>query len=578
MPGRIVAWIAGLLCLAAVARSEPATAAQVVVRGKRKLHDALLAGLRPLLATRSGPVPVAVVVDVTPYTADDQERIHLALQRLLTTLPGIRDLTLARLGDPPIRRGDLFAEPSNVTSTVLALRRSLRGFKEPKGCVLFLADWHFEDDEDLERFIKDLKRRQQGFSVVGSEACFGRGWNDGFFPPHRSGVRPYDERIGRDPFGPRSPGAPWHGGETALPHLPSYFNSVGWQTLFPAERRPPPRTWQDHLKGRAKPGSRHEDVRERLGADALDKEAAEVYSYPLPSGFGPYGLMRAAAETGGRYVIWSWNPEGRSLVRYRYGRCDLFAPDLKSRSEILRDIKSRPIARALLEAWHAVANDRVAVAGVTPPIDERDGMPEEMVEARGRLGLSWSWYNHGEHARFLKAAEQMIDACSRAEGILEGALNRGPIDPVDRRYFADAELFRHTLLVHRFSIGEARGAASTLPKNAWRDRTRTPGLDPLAWIRPEFVEGAIETELVELHDAALAGRVIKERRRFLDRFRGTPFGELVARNGVGTHQLSWSTHDDGDKPGRGTPAAADTQPGPTSPPGNSTPGPGPRTK
>ncbi|MHC4225708.1 MAG: hypothetical protein ACYSUN_17090 [Planctomycetota bacterium] len=483
MPGRIVAWIAGLLCLAAVARSEPANAAQVVVRGKRTLHDAMLAGLRPLMATRTGPVPVAVVVDVTPYTADDQERIHLTLQRLLVTLPGIRDLTLARLGKPPTKAGDLFAKASNVTSTILALRRSLRGFRERGGCVLYLADWHFEDDEDLERLIKDLRRRQQGLSVIGSEACFGRGWNDGFFPPHRSAERPYDERIGRDPFGPRRPGAPWHGGETAFPHLPCYFHSAGWQTRFPAERRAPPRTWEDHRKGRPGSGGRHEDVRERLGADALDMEAAETYAYPLPSGFGPYGLMRAAAETGGRYVIWSWNPEGRSLVRYRYDRCDLFAPDLKSRVEILRDVKSRPLARALLEAWHAVANDKVAIAGMTPPLDERDGVSTEMVETRGRYGLSWSWYNHGDHARFLKSAEQMIDACLRAEEILTKAVDRGPADPADRRYLADAELFRHTLLVHRFCFGEAKGAASRLPKNAWRDRNRTPGLDPLAWIR-----------------------------------------------------------------------------------------------
>ena len=33
---------------------------------------------------------------------------------------------------------------------------------------------------------------------------------------------------------------------------------------------------------------------------------------------------RLAGMTGGRYVLWSWNPGGRSMVDYDYARCDLF--------------------------------------------------------------------------------------------------------------------------------------------------------------------------------------------------------------------------------------------------------------
>jgi hypothetical protein len=276
--------------------------------------------------------------------------------------------------------------------------------------------------------------------------------------------------------------------------------------------------------------------------------------------------MRAVAETGGRYVLWSWNPAGRTTVTYEYGRCDLFAPDLRSRREILADLRGRPLARALTRAWHLVANEKLRIAATTPPFERRGSMPIEMTESRG-FGLHHSWRAPGDHARMLKLCEHMMTALDAAIRTLNGAIGKGAQDAQDRRFLADARLFRHTLLVHRFSIGEALAVARKLPSDAWKDKDLIPGIESVTWIREEYVEGAIETELVELHERDRAAELIEQRRRYLERFRGTPFGELVARNRVYTYQLVWRRTDNG-RPSRRSPAQSDKEPGPTTPGGS----------
>ncbi len=537
----------------------PPTASATVVRGQTDLA-------RAMKIAAGSAREILVVVDVTPYTARREAEIRAAAAGLGAPC------RLVRLGEAP--GGMVFSMPSDVGGTIPALRRSLKGFSD--GAAVYLADWHFEDDETLEGFIEDLRRRRVVLGVVGSEAAFGRGWNDGFFPPHRGTpdargrIRLYDEGISRSPF--EEGDAPWHGGDTAYPHQPFRY-ALRWQTVFPAERRPPPawagggaRTGERRAGGGGGARGGEEDLRERLRS--VQEDAVHRYHFPLPSGFGPYGLMRAAAETRGRYVLWSWNPEGRSDVTYDYARCNLFAPDLRDRRSIL--VESRPLAAALMRAWHRVASDRVRVASVTPPLGARGRRPAEMAETAPGGFVPEHWDDRDDYEHFLDVVPETIEAIDGAVGDLERALLRtgSSADAVDRRYRADADLFRHTLLVHRFQLAEALAAARPLGPDAWRDPGLVPGLEPGWCIAGERVEDAP-------WDPGAAARLLADRRRMLETYRGTPFGEMVRRNSVHTFRLVWRPVAKGDPSARGTPAESSGGHGPAT--GGGSRGGGPTT-
>lgn len=529
-----------------------------VRRGSRTLEEAI--------ARATGRAQrVAVVIDVTPYTARQQP----VIQRALAARTAVREWQVARLGEPmgePIASlpalTPVFVEPSDVDNTLAALRVTLRA---TRNCtVVYLADWHFEDDENLEGFIRFLKHQGLTLSVVGSEAAFGHGWNDGFYPALKA-------RIGRNAFASR--GAPWHGGDTAYCHLPFYFH-MRWQTKFPSERAPTPR-WEDIEKSRyakklrrpRKGPDKDEDLHERV--DDVDPKALEHYAFPLPSAFGPYGLSRATKESGGNYVLWSWNPEGRSDVTYDYARCHLFAPDLRSRSDIRKEIARRPHARALIRAWHEIANRDIHVALVTPPVARDAARPVEMREVRGDGGLHYHWTKPVEHETFLLRGVRTAKALDRAIAILSRKVK--PRDAVDRRYHADADLLRHTLLTLRFQIAQAVAAARLLPRNAWKDPKLIPGLDPEWWI----LRGPdVASRKIRVYDPKLAEILKADRIRMLERYAGTPFGEMVRRNGVFTYKLAWRPVRSG-RPAKETPADSSGKRGPTTPPGGGSGGGGP---
>jgi hypothetical protein len=435
------------------------------------------------------------------------------------------------------------------------------------GAVVYLADWRFEDHEALEGLVGACKRARVRFSVVGSEAAFGRPWNDGFDPD-------LPDLIGHDAFETRKRGVPFHTGDTAYPHAPWTWG-LRWTTAFRSERRRRTHAARRarkyaHERGRKKPGpDEDEDLAARV--DKVDDDAMERYSFPLPSSFGPYALMRLCAETGGKYVLWSWNPDGRSDVTYDFGRCNLFPPDLRSRDDILRDARKRPAARALASAWNEIANRDVQVARITPPLTRNAAAAMAMDRARGRGGLSYRWRDEYEWKIFLKRAPRTLEALDRAIGLLGRALKQPRTDAVDRRYHADADLMRHVLIVLRFQLGEALAEARKLPPTAWRDEDLYPGLDPVLYLDdgPDVVP-----HVVQLHDPLGGATVAKDRARMLSAYRGTPFGEQIERNPVYTYKLDWRPVGRG-KPTRRTPAESET-PRPTTPGGGSRGG-GPTT-
>ena len=224
-------------------------------------------------------------------------------------------------GDALERRLDtLFDQDARTRNTCAALHKVFTNVSK-HSAILYLADWHFEDDYFLEDLVERLRRRSLTFSVIGSEACFGRAWNDGFYPPdrgrdERGNAKLYDEGIGRAPFDPGSRDAPWHGGDTAYPHVPFFFHGAWWSTQFPATVKTlVPKSTNDYGekdRRKKKRNAAHEDLRERMGDADQYEEREETYAFPLPSTFGPYGLMRLAGVTGGTIRPVVLEP-GRSL-------------------------------------------------------------------------------------------------------------------------------------------------------------------------------------------------------------------------------------------------------------------------
>ncbi len=574
-----------------------------VVRGQLKLDRALRAALSPL-HQRKHPVPVLFVVDATPYTKAAAIVLAEALHAL-TDKPGRLQASqwrLARLGKAagPGRpaaaalSADLqrvLAKTQREVSTLSALRRTLRSFGARGGVIVYIADWHFEDDDGLEAMIAGLKGRGQTLSVLGSEAAFEHGWNTGI---DAFGREQQQEQIGRDPFrGTRA--RPWHGGETAYPHVPWLFGGTGWKTEF---GRPARVAGLDSLRdlmdrkglpgGNGFPGKGAgkkpderwpEDVRERL-QEIEDKQPRRMFRYPLPSAFGPYALMRAAAETGGKYVLWPWNAGGRAFVRYDYTRCDRFAPDLRSRTAILRDINRRSLARALGRAWHILAD--ADIAELTCPLAPNLASSREIAPTFRTNRLPFAWPTRAQHTEFLRRAGKMRDAANRALKILFKAIRGAgePDNPVDRRYLADAHLVAQIALTQSFSLGEALAAAKKLPKNAFKDKDTFPGLAPVVWIPPTPQDETPTARHDRIAQKKRGARVLADRVRYLKRYRRTPFGEIVRRNEVNTYEL---TRRKKLKPSRGngppgTPAFSDNDPTPapaTPPAGGGSAGGGP---
>ncbi|MHC4161011.1 MAG: hypothetical protein ACYTDU_05085 [Planctomycetota bacterium] len=583
-----------LLAAAPAHGQEVPSARDVVVRRMDRLVDALVAATAPASGRYAQRREVAIIVDVTPYTAAWERALSEALMRLEANAQRVTAWRMAPLGGrwcKPSRSALgliprlswALARETPSENTMLDLQRTLAGFQARGGVVVYLADWHFEDDHRLEQLVASLRRRRQVFSVVGSEAAFTRAWNDGFFPG-AGGERAtngdparYDPRIGRNPFGSREEHAPWHGGETAYPHYPSYFHGVGWQCEFAVE---------DEIDGaQAMSSSRRrvlEDLKERLsrqGAAAPEGAA----SYPLPSAFGPYGLMRLAAETGGRYVLWSWNPRGRSDVTYAYDRCNLFPPDLRARRSIRADLVRRPLARALVKAWHVVADREVTIARISPPLEEDARTPREMREVRSQQCACFAFDDYGRLRTFLRQTPVVLAGLDRALAILDRKLERTPAreDEVDRRLLADAHLFRHILAIQRFSLGEVLAVAKRIRRDAW-DR---PDRAPCIWDEPYLLRGSDPKHVVPrvswVYDPVRGERLAAERRFLLRRYTGTPFAELISRNEVKCYRFGWgqSFPADRDRSFRNpSESNAQKKDAPvTPPPGGSSGSPGPGT-
>lgn len=536
---RITGWgalllCAQLLCFASIAEAKSAPApdaAKVVVRG-RTLADALEIACQPAWAQPKKLRPVVLIFDVTPNMKAATERIGAALAELTKRERKAKGWRVARLGAKPGKARpeaselgghipDVVSRSIEGRSTVALLRQTLASIRK-YSVVVYLADWRFEDDFELEALIKDLSKKKVTFSVVGSEAAFGRGWDDGIkrtedllaSDKSRGGDREHFGDIGRNPFA-GSDDAPWHGGEVALPGIPYLWSWNHWKTELSDY------DWYNS---------------DLVSREDKDAEMSHT-NMPLPSGFGPYGLMRAAGVTDGRYVLAGWGTGGRRNVKYDYARCNLFAPDLRAREAIRKDLKRNRYLRATLAAWHILLEAGDDLIEIRPPFDARLKTPSSVDTFFQSGGVGFIWDNKAEYRQFAKAAPVAVKVLDRAIKRLDKGLKGDDVPEHLRRYHADAQVLAHICRVVRFELREC--LSLELPKDLWAKGGR-PGILRLAWVRPgRDPDNPRLRSSAQIWDEATANALLAERSDLLRRLRGTPWGEQIAINEINYATANW---------------------------------------
>jgi hypothetical protein len=582
-------------------------ATKVVVRSKAEFGEALEAALHPLLAEAANR-SVLLVLDVSPNVRKNRAKLIAGVRGLAERFGGVSTWRLARLGEPAgdehpdvgslsAEIGDALGDDTPALSTIGALQETLKRSKVRDTAVVYVNDWRFEDDAELEKLIKDLKRATSALSVVGTEAAFARAWNDGWVSdderfdlsdPSGMNIRDYYEEIGRSPFAKGDHEAPWHGGDTAYPHAPYRYHVFLWQYEFQeydfdfAESDVEIPSFEDgkipfeELERRLK-GKGLDPLGKGPGEPEPPSEDASRY-FPIPAAYGPYGLMRAAGETGGRYVLWSWNPGGRRQVHYEYSRCNLFPPDLRPRKEILKALRKNLPAAAMISAWNVLEEVPDTVVRHNAPLKKNLRTPRPLDRFPPGASMSFTWDDKGKYREYRRIAGDAVARLDEAAKILDRALEKSPPVPEDalaRRYRADAELFRHVIRVVRFEIAEGLADTAKLPKNAWSNGNRIPGVSGRTWIRQGLDPEKVRLTDVTPRDAAEGQEVLAERKRILDHYRGTPFAEIVGLNDVEPLHFTWwdrggtmpdlgrSPTESTGKPRPGAPGAPSTGGGPT---------------
>lgn len=559
-----------LLCVStapSIAAEPTRPAPQVIQRGVTDLARALR-----ITIGSAKERPVALILDVTPNVRAASKALESALESL-DTPPVTGRWRIGALGRRLSREHrharalalesrSVLREDTPVRNTLRALTKTLAGFRDRGGTVVYLADWHVEDDQGLESFIARLARRDQTFSVIGSEAAWNRPWTEPFYPRVRETPdQEYAIGVGRSPFESIDSEAPWHGGDTAYPAVPWHVAGIHhWRTTFPL--------YVDQLADES-PGDADtpEDLVAREGV--TPEEPAVAYAYPLASSWGPYGLMRAAAMRRGRYVLFSFNPSGRKNVTFDYGRCNALPPDLRSRSVIRCDGATRSLRSAMSKAWNLIGNKRHAVVSITAPLEEDGRTPAEMQYATPCTCCATIWETRACHDRFVRATRRDLEALEEAHDVLDRALQRArTTDGSHTRYLADATYFHHLVGVLRFQTREALTAAQRAPAGAWKNPDLIPALSERAWLIPVEGEARIApVEVVPPYDPVEGDHIHRRTTHFLDRFGGTPPGETVALNSVHTYRVHMVSRALSGRPkegGAGTPSES-SSPAPVTP-------------
>ena len=553
-------------------------AASVVVRRKQRVDEAFAVALEAAVLARGDretkPFPVAFIVDPTPRLATWAPYLGKALGRLDKNIDQVATWHVASLGDKFGKPAKSVAEAAaqlsasassdeTIKNTTLALRESIKSLRRKGALVIYLADEHFEDDWELEKLVADVTKSKLVFCAIGPEGAYGRGWNDGMIRAWEkapTGIgRDYWPDIGRDPFGRGSATAPWHGGDICAPLVPYDFSPFEWSTEFDVgdigHRVPDTDKLSESLDELAEldDEERLKRMKELMGLGESKPVALPADEYgpagdvshvvtdreaPLPSGFGPYGLSRLAAVSGGRYITFGWNRIRVPSVSYDYGRLNLYGPDLRDREAIAEHIRENAVARAGLEAWAALAAWGDDFTHTTPPLTGKQVNVSETISVLPpNFDLHAGWSKLNERDEWLEKASEAESALRAVRERLQRVLEGKPEDSPSwqRRYELEAERALHILDARLLRLSAGIEIARAIPRSAWETKKTRVYLGNTLWIdrvRSGELTFRVEASVVPEGCREAAAEFEARHRRLLEAYQGTPWGAELSMNRV----------------------------------------------
>jgi hypothetical protein len=433
--------------------SEARTPGEVYER-KTKVSDCLAYVAKDLrtrydAAPELGAATLLLVVDPTASLKDEIGALRVGLPEALTAGPkGMRVGVLGVGADytppsviPGHASGALEAleylpvnGPKNLHAAVRdGVRHLAREGAGPRA-ILLVTQEGGDAEDDVEATRDDLLQSTVAFYALASEAAFERPWRYTLEPDPAS-TSPLPERFTPEPA--KREKTLFVGGDVAFGLVPYRWELDLAQTEFLWVRPP---------------------------------------NYPVPSGFGYWGLATLAHTSGGRYFVYDFDAPALSEARnerrkllYDYSRLNLLAPDLRSRSRILKDLSKDVRATAIVRAWELLADEAVPVLRDLGTL-ERAGT--SLAVRAARPVRSTAFFRDGyedvdEVQKALESVRLRADAVDKALDVWSSAnAKERPqppgADPLSERVEADFQLLGVQLRKVRFHLGEAEAALASI--------------------------------------------------------------------------------------------------------------------
>ena len=502
------------------AANEARTAAETYER-KSTIRDCLVyvardLGARAQAARTDDPPCLLLLVDTTASMKNELEALKDALEAAWTEGPatlrvgvvGIRSegyLAPTRL-EAHVKSAldrQAFAPIQGARNVMAAVQDAAALLRAEEGdgprALLLVTEEGGEAEEDVEATREALFESGAAFYCIAGEAAFEHAWSQPFVAREDAALGlterydPSPRRIER--------GSLYYGSEVAYPLVPYAWEGSLAQTEFNWVRPP---------------------------------------AYPVPSGFGYWGLASLAFTSGGRYFVFDF-PAGtvpkaaaeRRMTLYDTSRLALLAPDLRPRSTILRALKKDARATTIVRIWEHLANEAVPLIQEIGCLERRGGLTSRPMRAIRSVPAYSGWLEDLDDVkRVRRAVTERIQALDQALKWWHGTAGRavtpreGVPDPLDERVEADFRLLGVQLRKVRFHWGELLAAVESIePLDLNYRRVRLSPRPLFRGVRPP--EPPVDLQ-DEDRNARLAEYVLAQA-EVAERYRDTPWALLLEK-------------------------------------------------
>lgn len=433
---------------------EARTPAEVYER-KTRVADCLLYVVRDLKARvaaapgRGDPV-LLLVVDASAALANELLALRDAIDEAWREAPpGLHVAVLCPGTDPsppsmvPTHaKGALKAladQPIHATPNLLAsVRQGVALLANVPGAgpraLLLVSEAGGDGEDDVEATRGALLDSGVAFYALAGEAAFERGW-EYTFEARKDLDDGWVERFSPEPR--KRETTQYFGGDVAFGLVPYRWELELAQTEF---------LW------------------------------AQPPRFPVPSGFGYWPLASLAYTSGGRYFVYDFPQAAlseqsaeRRRTLYDMSRLAMFAPDLRPRNRILKDLSKDGRARTIVRIWEHLADEALPVLRDLGTLELAGSAlvvrPARPVRSTSLPETGFEDLQQVEKGRaFL---QQRVQALETALGwwAQENAKPRAPVQAADalgERVEADFQLLGVQLKRVRFHLGEALAAMATI--------------------------------------------------------------------------------------------------------------------